>query len=210
MENSKIGSVLEQARLIRRITRPQLAKAIAGSKKSTAKGIEGQLWRYEKEGRKPSEQKLFEIADALSSEAKDSGPERDQLLSDLLDAAEIETTDYQRSYLRRQCEVALKETDLKKHQIQNILDNLSDATMIRIAEAGKKGEEITVMDLREFTTELQDTAAQHLRNSGVSTETADHVIQAGRARIVVDGALTMTQKRLLKDIAKMIRTTLDT
>ena len=103
-----------------------------------------------------------------------------------------------------------KETDLKKHQIQNILDNLSDATMIRIAEAGKKGEEITVMDLREFTTELQDTAAQHLRNSGVSTETADHVIQAGRARIVIDGALTTTQKRLLKDIAKMIRTALDT
>jgi len=210
MENNRIGTVLEQARLARRITRPQLAAEMAGEDKSKSKSIEGQLWRYEKEGRKPSEQKLHEMAGALSSLAKDPDLERDQLLSDLLEAAGVETTDYQRSYLRRQCEVALKQTGLKEHEIQKLLGNMSDATLMRIAEAAKNGEEIAVMDLRGFPTQFQDTVDQKGRTSGSNREAADHVIQAGRAKIVVNGELSTTQKQLLEDMARMIRTALDT
>lgn len=217
MENREFGSALEQARLARGISRPQLANEMAASK-DAQKGIEGMLWRYEQtgeKGRKPREQQLYKIVDALSSLANDSDIEKDLLLRDLMSAAGLRITDEdQVKYLRRQCETALHGVGyLKDHEVKTILDHVSDSTMKRIVKAAKQGEKIDFVHLNALSAELQATASRHSQDSGElhdDRDAADHVIHAGRARIVVDGALNTTQKRLLKDIAKMIKTALET
>ena len=216
MDNREFGSVLEQARSARGISRPDLAAKMAGSK-SAAKGVEGQLWRYEQageKGRKPREDKLYEIVDALSSLANDSDAEKDLILRELMTAAGMRITDEEQvEYLRRQCEIALQGVGhLKDHEIQTILDHVSDSTMKRIVKAAREGEEIDFIQLNALSAELQAAATRH---SGDAVDqhggfdTVDHVIPAGRARILVDGKLTTAQTRLLDDIANMIRTALD-
>jgi transcriptional regulator with XRE-family HTH domain len=207
MKKQELGFVLEQARLARDVSRPELARQLAKSTEASAKGIEGQLWRYEKGERQPSVEKLQEIADALSMLANDGNLERDRLLDDLMEAAGIEKSDYQKSYLRRQCVAALRDTELGEHEIESVLDQVSDATMMRIAEAARKGEEIEVMDLRSIASDLGGLASSRPAPSA-SKDSKGHEIAAGRAVIRINGSLSKQQKRLLHQIADLIETVL--
>lgn len=211
-KQNRFGAVLEQARMARSVTRRQLAESMARPG-SRAKGIESQLSRFEARERTPTEEKVTQIADALSCLAKDSDVEKDKLLSDLTSAAGYEITDREQiDYLKRQCETALQNVEgLQPYEIQTILEHVRPATLKRIAAAGKSGEEISFVRLRDLSEELRATASRHLYNVPPDTsapEDIDHVIHAGRARILVSGELSSMQKRLLEDTANMIKNVL--
>ena len=211
MEQNEFGLALEQARNARGISRPKLAEVMAGPD-AAAKGIEGQLSRFERGRRTPSEKKIIQIADALSSLAQDSDAEKELLLSKLMSLADITITDS--DYLRRQCEDALQGVEyLKPHEVQTILAHISVPTMRQFVADAKKPKKITVVQLQNLAAELQKTASRYTSRdaaSAGSSVTADHVIPAGRARILIDGEISNTQKRLVRDAANMIKSILET
>jgi len=212
MNEMQFSSALRTAREVRKISRPRLAIEIAG-KKISAKGVEGQLSRFEGGHRVPSEKRVVEIADTLSRLANDSVTEKDRLLSQLMKAANKEVSDAdQLEFLENKCNSALLDAGLKKHEVQTILDHVSVATKQRIAESAMKGEKIEFIDLRDLSVELQKTATKYAGTGSSSKrgESADHTIRAGRAKILVSGELTPIQDKLLRDVAKMIKNILAT
>jgi transcriptional regulator with XRE-family HTH domain len=209
MKEITFGEVLRKAREIRGISRPRLAEEIAGSGISQ-KGMEGQLSRFESDSRAPSYRRVFEIADALSRLTNDTERQKDLLLSQLMKAAKKEPTEPEQiEYLDDKCAPALRNAGLESHQVRAILDHASVATKERIAKAAMEGEKISFVGLGALASELQDTASEY-SNAALNADQADYVINAGRARILVNGDVSENQKRLLKDIARIIRTALDT
>jgi hypothetical protein len=177
------------------------------------KGAAGYLSRLQRDLNTPTQAKVIEIVDALSSVARDSGAEKDRLLSDLMTAAGLGgiTENSQISYLRRKAQRRLESSpDLKPHEIQTILDHISIPTMQRIVDA-PEDEKISVVDLRDIATELSTkTKDDEVGPEGAANRSyrSDHTIAAGRAKILIEGDLTTAQKRLLRDIANMVKTVL--
>ena len=213
MEVRTFGSVLKKAREVRSVSLNRLAKEMMQF--GAGKGAAANLSSLQRGLDSPSEKKVMQIADALSSYAGDSGTEKDRLLSELMSAAGIGgvTDTSQQSYLRRKCEKRLGTSpDLKPHEVQTILDHIGIPTMKRIAEADES-ERISVNDLKDIATELNAKAGQDERDpEGMTyysansdhTDKPDHIIEAGRATILVKGNLSPNQNLLLRNIAGLI------
>jgi len=211
MVDRTFGSVLRQACEVRNVSLNRVAEEMMSQ--GAGKGAAGYLSRLQRDLNSPTQAKVIEIVDALSTVARDSGSEKDRLLSELMTAAGLGgiTENSQISYLRRKAQKRLESSpDLKPYEIQTILDGISIPTMQRIIDA-PEDEEISVVDLRDIATELVAKTREHEHDpegAVYRSGKCDHTIAAGRAKILIEGELTSTQKRLLGDIANMIKTVL--
>lgn len=218
--SSSFAHAFEEAR--GEVSLSRLAKAMADPNSKDGRGPVGNLSRLQNGKQKPSQDKIGQIVEALASETNLTGPEKKYWRSRLMSAAGygtmktaeklFESESEVRRSLHPACLEALRTVpDLKEHEIQTILEHVGIPTMKLIIAAAERGEEIEVVQLQRISTELQQTAAGHLssadRVAAVVTG-ADKEIDAGRARILIEGELTGIQERLLADIAKMIKTVL--
>jgi len=203
----------------------EIAEAMALRNGKSARSLLGNLSKFQNGKRIPSKGKVEEIARALGSVRKMSDSKtdhmRDQLMKaaghadarfvDLKTAAKLELSESElRRCLRPDCYKALQTVHaLKEHEIQTILDHVGVSTMKLIIAAAERGEEIEVVQLQKISAELQETAARY---SGAvidaNTSQADTVINAGRARILIDGDVSPAQMQVLKNAAEMIESVL--
>ncbi len=216
--STAFGTALEEAR--GGIPLNRLALAMAGDNSRNPRGPAGNLSRLKSGKQEPSEKKVEEIVDALALVRGLSASEvkhwRNRLLSaagygKVKDAAKREVSESEvRRHLRPDCYRALQTVDaLKEYEIQTILDHIGVSTMKLIITAAERGEEIEVVQLQKISAELQQTAKRY--QSAVETagpEKADTVIEAGRARILIDGDVSPAQMQVLRNAADMIESVL--
>ena len=130
---------------------------------------------------------------------------------DLRTAAKLELSETDaRRHLSPDCHRALQTVHtLSEHEIQTILDHVGVSTMKLIIAAAERGEEIEVVQLQKISAALQKTEIPSSSTaSSAKAKKAATVINAGRARIHVDGDVTPAQRKLLSKAAEMIETVL--
>ena len=212
------GTALEEA--IGGISLNRIALAMAGSNSENPRGPAGNLSRLTRGKQEPSEKKVEEIVNALASERDLSSSEveywRNRLMSaagygKVSDAARREVSESEvRRHLRPDCHRALLTVHtLREHEIQTILDHVGVSTMKLIIAAAERGEEIEVVQLQKISAELQQTAQRSLGAVvTVDADKADTVINAGRARILIDGEISPAQMQVLESAAEIIQSVL--
>ena len=214
MGNPTFGSLLKNARTVRGISLNGLGKEML--KFGAGKGAAANLSRLEGGGdESPTEKRVRQIANALSSMADDSGSEKFRLFHELMSAAGFAgiTDEGQIAYLRRKAKKRLQSTpDLKPHEIDTILDHVSVPMMKQIADT-PKSEEIRIVDLRDIASELAVKARMESRVSvppeNFDPDTlGDLIFSAGRANIYLHGDTTPEQHRLILDVATLLRNAL--
>jgi hypothetical protein len=216
--STSFALALEEAR--GGISLNMLARTIAGPNTKNARGPVGNLSRLQNGKQEPTKEKIDQIATALGSVRKFSAAEINRLRNRLMSAAgyanfqtaaKLEASESEeRRRFRPACHKALQTVHaLKDHQIQTILDLARVSTMKSIITAAEKGEEIEVVQLQKISAVLQQTAA---RSSGAvknaESPQADTVIEAGRARILIDGDVSPAQLQVLRNAAEMIKSVL--
>ena len=223
MSNS-FGDVLSEQ--MGEATLTEIAEEIAGTDGKT-RSVLSSLSRFQNGKRTPSRRKVAEIATALGEVRRLSRLRtkqlRDELMraaghgdprySDLRTAARLERSESeQKERLHPRCREALRTVKtLKEHEIETILDHVGVSTMKLIIAAAERGEEIEVVQLQKISTELQQTAAKYSESVAPKADdvTRDQIaIEAGRARIVVNGEVTPAQMQVLENAAKMIESVL--
>jgi hypothetical protein len=221
--SSSFAEVLNEARYGIKLT--EIAEVMAEPKGANARSLLGNLSRFQSGKRNPSKEKVKEIASALGSLRKlprsKTNDLRDELMKaaghadarlvDLRTAAKLELSETdERWRLRPDCHRALQTVhELGEQEIQTILDHVGVSTMKLIIAAAERGEEIEVVQLQKISSALQKTAAPSSgADINAEAKKASTVINAGRARIHVDGDVTPAQRKLLSKAAEMIETVL--
>ena len=187
MAKKSFGSTLKSNREMRGISRPAL-------------GMEGQLIRLEEgETKRPRKTTVNRIADALSNKASDNALERSRLLDELMrSAGHAENINEHIDRLKIRCVERLRRTDdagWSEHEIHTIVDHLKPATLQRIATKSKKGlptdseEGLSVSDLNEIASELQDSSTKQLNqepDQGSTAVDGRHKFRVGPVTIYID------------------------
>ena len=210
MAKSEFGLAFKKACEVRSVSLNQLAERMM-QQGAPGKGDAGHLSRLQRGQHTPSEDKVVQIAKGLSSIAGDSETAKDKLLSQLMSAAGFNITDDdQIEYLKQKCALRLEEAGLNLRQVTDILEQISISTIKRLAD---DNEPLEIVELENISKELVAKAERHmqgLRGNSNPSQTADHTIVAGRARILIDGELSGSQERLIRDAANMIKSVLET
>ena len=164
----------------------------------------------------PKTEMIGQIAEAVGSIRRLSHEEvetvRERLAraahpEDWRTAAELDMSEAEhRRRLYPVCRQILRKVrGLSKEQIAQILNNVGVSTMKLIIAADKRGEEIEVFALQELSAELPQPAEAVVVEEN---DKADTVIDAGRARVLVDGEVTPAQMKVLRKAAEMIEAVL--
>lgn len=170
-----------------------LAQTMAELTGRDARSWVASLSRIQNGNQIPRTSTIKRIADAVGTLTNRSSTETVQLRSRLTGAA-VEAEERRR--LHSDCREALqKNPNLNEHAIQNMVDHLGLAVMRKIIEADKRGAIIGDELLTEATADLQQASAEY---SGGT------VINAGRARILIEGEVTPAQMIVLRKAAGMI------
>jgi len=198
-----------------------LAKAMADPNAKNPRGPSGNLSRLQQGKQEPSKEKVEQIVSALASIRELSASEVKYWRNKLMSAAGYgnyaefreqlkESESDVRGSLRPACHKALQTVQtLKEHEIRTILDHVEVSTMKLIIAAAERCEEIEVVQLQKISAELQQTAQRSLGAVvTVDADKADTVINAGRARILIDGEVSPAQMQVLESAAEMIQSVL--
>ena len=199
MSNAFVGA-LDEAR--GDISLSKLASVMALRTGKKPNGLSGNLYRLVKGRQTPKEETINEIADALGALHELSDIETGAIRDRLLSAAH--PSDYQAAERRRLwpvCDAILKKNKYDTSERQWILSQVGVSTMKLIIAADENGEEVKIVD----PTSVSSDTRSHHGSRGVSVEKPNStVLDAGRARIVVDGELTPKQQEALTRAAQMI------
>ena len=164
--------------------------------KRDARSLVASLSRIQNGSQIPRSKTIDQIADAVGNINNSSESQKDTLRLRLKRAA----ADAERKRLHPECREALqKNPELDDYAIQNMLDHLGISVMRKIIDTDKKGQVVGEELLREATADLQQAAVEY---SGGT------VINAGRARIVIDGEVTPTQMQVLRNAAATVESVL--
>lgn len=197
MSNTFSAAIQEATAGIRQCDLAQAMADATPGKKKDARNWVANLSRIQNGKQIPRTATINQIADAIGKLTNRSPSETEQLKSRLSRAA-AESDEYRR--LREDCSEALAKSDLlDKSAIPNMVDHLGISVMKKIIEADKRGEEIGEQLFEEASQDLQRTAVEYAGGT---------VVNAGRARIVIDGEVTPAQMQVLKNAAGMIESVL--
>ena len=194
----------------------ELARAMAQKSGRDPRSLVGSLSRMRRGTQTPKTEMIGQIAEAVGSlkqlSRKEVNSVRERLAraahpEDWRIAAELDLSEAEhRRRLYPVCrEILRRVRGLPKEQIDQILNNVGVSTMKLIIAADKRGEEIEVVALQELSAELPQPGEALIVEE---KDNADNVINAGRARILVDGEVSPAQMNVLRNAAEMIESVL--